>query len=618
MRWPARFRTDESGFTLVELMIGMAIIGLLIGAVGSALIVVLRTTEVTNKRMSQSHDVQITSAYLANDVQSASNVDASTATTNCSSAFTTLVTFTYSTGGHPTAVYKCGTSSNGETQVTRTFNNGAPIVIAHFAGVARPNVTVTYDQAHPTIPVSVTMTFTKSSDCTLDCTYTLYGSRRSFNPSAGAGSGSLPGDIVLLSTGTSSPLWVQGSCPDPGTTSGCIIDQTKTALPISDVQTTDWSPTPLWSRLRDADTTTSITSVAGKKTEARVLLAGVDPPDPGVLPTVEFHAAKFAGSSPRITLSLYDGSTLLTSQPNIGPINQFKSYDWTLTAAQAALIPLAAYAHLTLGFAVSNASGTDSVAVDGVAFDSFDLSAAGLLTIKGPLVVNSPLPTAAVRLTGVKTANKITIADGFDFQILNPGGCSGCNHSTVACLSCQWVGQQPWTNYQNSVPDPLQSLPAPPVPSVSGSCNGSGVCQPGHYTSTFSRTSNTVLNPGIYYFDQGMSITGSAALTCASPCASGVMIYIAGGSVTFAGSSSINLPSPSSGTYKGILMFQAHGLASEVKIAGNSGSGTTNVLGGIVYVPDSSQVTLATGSASLTAKAIVAQNIKVSSSVTIG
>jgi hypothetical protein len=65
-------------------------------------------------------------------------------------------------------------------------------------------------------------------------------------------------------------------------------------------------------------------------------------------------------------------------------------------------------------------------------------------------------------------------------------------------------------------------------------------------------------------------------------------------------------------------MFQAHGLTSPLKIAGNSGSGTTNVLGGIVYVPDSSQVTLATGSASLTAKAIVAQNIKVSSSVTIG
>ena len=96
------------------------------------------------------------------------------------------------------------------------------------------------------------------------------------------------------------------------------------------------------------------------------------------------------------------------------------------------------------------------------------------------------------------------------------------------------------------------------------------------------------------------------------------MIYIAGGSVTFAGGSSVNLPAPSAGMYKGIVMFQARSDTNALKFAGDSGSGTTNVLGGIVYVPRATQVTLATGSASLTAKAIVAQNIKVSSSVTIG
>src|SRR5262249_30759115 len=161
----------------------------------------------------------------------------------------------------------------------------------------------------------------------------------------------------LLSTGTSSPLWVQGSCPDPGTTSGCIVDSTKTALPISDVAATDWTPVPLWSRLNDADITTAVTSGAGKRTEAKVLLGPVDPPDPGVLPTVEFHAAKVGGSSPRVTLNLYNGSTLLTTSGQFGPINQSKSYDWMLTATQAAAIPVAAYAHLTLGFTVSNASG---------------------------------------------------------------------------------------------------------------------------------------------------------------------------------------------------------------------------------------------------------------------
>jgi hypothetical protein len=178
--------------------------------------------------------------------------------------------------------------------------------------------------------------------------------------------------------------------------------------------------------------------------------------------------------------------------------------------------------------------------------------------------------------------------------------------------------------------DPLRALPAPAVP-PNGSCSGS-VCQPGRYASTFSRSASTTLNPGIYYLEQGMSITGSTSLTCPAPCTGGVMFYIAAGSVTFAGSSNINVTALNSkvfanGLYDGIVMFQARTDTNAVKIAGNSGSALTctmggigygNCLNGIVYVPNSTQVTLATGSASLAAKAIVAQNIKVSSSVTIG
>lgn len=114
MRWPARFRTDERGFTLVELMVGMVIITLLIGAIGSALVVSLNTTNATNQRMSENHDVQITSSYLANDVQSAAGVTVGSGG-NCSGAFTTLATFTYWAPGNPPtpngppAVYKCGT-----------------------------------------------------------------------------------------------------------------------------------------------------------------------------------------------------------------------------------------------------------------------------------------------------------------------------------------------------------------------------------------------------------------------------------------------------------------------------------------------------------------------------
>jgi prepilin-type N-terminal cleavage/methylation domain-containing protein len=651
MLWPARMR-DEDGFTLPELMVGMVVMSLLIVAIAGALIVSLKTTGSTEQRLHESQGVLITSSYLANDVESASDVTIPSATADCSSVFTTLATFTYSipkSSPSPpppaTALYRCGTASNGETQVTRTFTarNGTSTtaILAHFAGTARPNVMTFYDTSQsPSQLVWVRMTFTKPSDCTLDCTYTLFGSRRSYNPAAvRSDPNPLPNDSVLLSTGLSSPLWVQGSCPDPGTTSGCIIDPAKTALPISDVQTSGWSPTPLWTLLSDADTATSITSAAGSKAEARVLLGSVNPPDASVMPTVEFHASSASNGAVKAAISIYDGNTLLVSN-NIGNVNQPGVYDWTLSATDAAKIPMASYGHLTIGFSAPSAKSTDSLRVDGVAFDTLDLSAVGLLTIKGPLIVNSTL-SSAVRLTGQKTATKISIINNGDFRIWSPGSCAGCNHNTVACGACSWVGQQPWTSYSTSIPDPLRSLPAPSVPSA-GNCSGTPtVCTPGSYDG-FSFTSDTQLKPGVYYLTNGMSITGSARLTCPTCTPQlGILLYIAGGSVTFAGSARVNLsaatpsssghptpiPGDPTGLYNNILMFQARSDTSEVKIAGNSGSTTFctmggtafgNCLNGVVYVPNSNLVTLATGSSSFAAKAVVAQNIKVSSSVTIG
>jgi hypothetical protein len=64
---------------------------------GGALIISLKTTDATKQRFAQSHDVQIASAYMANDVQSASGVDVPSSTANCSGSSTTLATFTFST-----------------------------------------------------------------------------------------------------------------------------------------------------------------------------------------------------------------------------------------------------------------------------------------------------------------------------------------------------------------------------------------------------------------------------------------------------------------------------------------------------------------------------------------
>jgi type II secretory pathway pseudopilin PulG len=595
----------EEAFTLIELIIGIAITGIIVTAIAGALIVSFQTTNVTQQRLAESHDVQITSAYLANDVQSATTVTPSSGGT-CSGASTTVITFAYASGK---AVYSCGTASNGETQVTRTFGTDS-VVLAHFAGAARPTVTCSPNAACNGTVGAVTMAFTEASGYS----YTLLGSRRGYG-SGGGGGGTSPGEVTLLSTGTSSPLWVQGSCPDPGTSTACTIDPSLTALPVSDVSNNGWTPVPatpttLWDKLSDQSDTTG-TTISTKNHEAKVALSPVNPPDVGKTPTVEVRALSVANGSVKLTVSIYNGGALLVSN-QIGSINALGNYDWQLTTAEANKIPSAAYANLTIGFSFTGGNAGSGVTVAGLALDTATPS--GLLTVKGSLYVDS-MSSGAVKLTGSKTATKMTISPG-DFRILQPGGCSGCSHSTVSCPGCAWNGNQPWTNYSPSLPDPLRSL-APPAKPAGGGCSGS-VCNPGFYSGTLSRTSDTTLNPGIYYLNNGISVSGSASLTCAGSCAGGVMLYIAGGSVSLTGGSTINLPAPSSGTYKGIVIFQARTDSNPVKIAGNAGSSTPITFGGIIYVPNSTQVTLATGTATLTAKAIVAQNIKVSSPVTIG
>src|SRR3954447_22402752 len=147
--WPPPLPSHrEAGFTLVELLIGIAIAGMLIAVIGSAMVVGLKTTDATTQRLSESHDTQVTSSYLANDVQSASAVNVSGSNASCASTPTTLVTFTYGNG--QTATYRCGTTG-GQAQVPRTFG-GSPLVVAHFAGSGRPTVSCTPTACSATPP----------------------------------------------------------------------------------------------------------------------------------------------------------------------------------------------------------------------------------------------------------------------------------------------------------------------------------------------------------------------------------------------------------------------------------------------------------------------------------
>lgn len=62
--WPVH----DGGFTLVELLLAIAISAIVLGAVSQVVIVFLKTSDQTTARLVESRDAQTTSAYFANDV----------------------------------------------------------------------------------------------------------------------------------------------------------------------------------------------------------------------------------------------------------------------------------------------------------------------------------------------------------------------------------------------------------------------------------------------------------------------------------------------------------------------------------------------------------------------
>ena len=66
----AALRQDERGFTLVELLVAIVIIGIIAVPLGNVVISYLHNTDATTARLSESHDAQISAAYFAADVAS--------------------------------------------------------------------------------------------------------------------------------------------------------------------------------------------------------------------------------------------------------------------------------------------------------------------------------------------------------------------------------------------------------------------------------------------------------------------------------------------------------------------------------------------------------------------
>ena len=145
------------------------------------------------------------------------------------------------------------------------------------------------------------------------------------------------------------------------------------------------------------------------------------------------------------------------------------------------------------------------------------------------------------------------------------------------------------------VSDPLAGLAIPMMSPTrnSGPINataGSQTYGPGLYTEIKASGNGThlTLKPGVYIISGGgLSVTGSASIT-----GNGVVIYNAGtsypnaggtyGGITLNTTGSVNLSAATTGTYAGILFFQARTNPSPIAISG----GSSVSVNGTIYAAD--------------------------------
>ena len=85
-------RADEQGFTLVELILSIAILGVISTTIGVVGVVMFRTLNQTQARLDETRGPRFASVYWIPDVASTETVNPSTGLTACGSGGTNLVT----------------------------------------------------------------------------------------------------------------------------------------------------------------------------------------------------------------------------------------------------------------------------------------------------------------------------------------------------------------------------------------------------------------------------------------------------------------------------------------------------------------------------------------------
>jgi prepilin-type N-terminal cleavage/methylation domain-containing protein len=136
----------EAGLSLVEVLVAVSILGIIMTALSSALIVGLRSTRDTHTSLDQSNAEQLVTTYVTKDIQAADSVKTAgvstcsgrptaleTTTRSDASASASDVTVTYSVVGTDLVRQVCGptpsTSTAGHHITSLTASNANPVSI---------------------------------------------------------------------------------------------------------------------------------------------------------------------------------------------------------------------------------------------------------------------------------------------------------------------------------------------------------------------------------------------------------------------------------------------------------------------------------------------------------